>query len=114
MFKRLGLLSIFLILFTLSSCTNTIEVTISFESNGGSVVQPITINEETSLQFPDDPTKEGYVFAGWYWDNTFSELFTLASFIERDITSNLIVYAKWDELDSNLTVQLKNIYSLAF
>jgi uncharacterized repeat protein (TIGR02543 family) len=98
MLNRLKLLSVIIWTFILFACMNTIELTISFESNGGSVVESITTDGQHTIQFPEDPTKEGYVFAGWYWDNnTFRDLFTLVSLTERGITSNFVVYAKWED-----------------
>ena len=42
------------------------EITISFDTQGGSEITPITIRSGESLTLPKTPTKEGYVFDGWY------------------------------------------------
>ncbi|ENM3965194.1 InlB B-repeat-containing protein, partial [Vibrio cholerae] len=39
--------------------------TISFNSDGGSAVTPITANFGSTITAPADPTREGYTFAGW-------------------------------------------------
>jgi uncharacterized protein YjdB len=39
--------------------------TITFDSNGGSAVDPITADYGSELTRPADPTREGYTFAGW-------------------------------------------------
>ena len=41
------------------------QYTISFETNGGSTVAPITQDYQSVITAPDDPVKEGYDFAGW-------------------------------------------------
>ena len=44
---------------------NRKKVTLYFDSNGGSKVDPITQEWETKITPPEDPKKDGYVFAGW-------------------------------------------------
>ena len=40
-------------------------ITLSFDSDGGSKVEPITGKYGTSITTPENPTKEGYSFIGW-------------------------------------------------
>ena len=42
------------------------EYTITFDSKGGSVVQPVKASAGAAITAPADPTKDGFVFAGWY------------------------------------------------
>lgn len=41
------------------------QYTISFDSNGGSVVDSIRQDYNTEITAPEDPTREGYTFDGW-------------------------------------------------
>lgn len=41
------------------------QYTLTFDSNGGSEVAPITQDYGTAITQPEDPTRGGYVFAGW-------------------------------------------------
>ena len=69
------------------------EFTITFDTQGGSEVKPITIAEGATITLPRNPTKEGYVFAGWYLSNALVEEFNITKTITGDIT----LYAKWIE-----------------
>lgn len=42
------------------------EYTITFDSKGGSAVQPVKASAGAAITAPTDPTKDGFVFAGWY------------------------------------------------
>lgn len=63
---------------------------LTFESNGGSYVAPAFYAKDTHATAPDEPTKSGYTFAGWYTDKN---LMTAANF--GNITATTILYAKW-------------------
>jgi uncharacterized repeat protein (TIGR02543 family) len=39
--------------------------TLTFDSAGGSVIAPITVNFDAAITAPANPTREGYSFAGW-------------------------------------------------
>ena len=43
--------------------------TVTFDSNGGSKVDPVSVTEGLLLERPDNPEKEGFVFAGWKLGN---------------------------------------------
>ena len=102
--RKLSFLVVLLTLF-ISSCTSTVEFKISFDSNGGSLVEPIVTDGVSSITTPKDPVKEGFTFAGWYWDNnSFRELFTINSLLDRGITNDLTVYAKWQKNITKLSV----------
>ncbi len=43
--------------------------TITFETNGGSAIEAVTVDVGGKLSKPADPTKEGYLFSAWYEDS---------------------------------------------
>ena len=42
------------------------QYTIAFDTNGGSEIAPITQDYGTEITAPDNPTRKGYTFKGWY------------------------------------------------
>lgn len=65
--------------------------TVAFESNGGSDV-PGQIRANAAATKPANPTRSGYVFAGWYTD----EACTAAYDFTKPVTDNITLYAKWE------------------
>jgi uncharacterized repeat protein (TIGR02543 family) len=69
------------------------EFTITFDENGGTTVTAIKADYNEKITEPNDPTKTGYTFGGWFYDNvTFNNDF---DFDEDKITGNITLYAKW-------------------
>ncbi|MBQ8979476.1 MAG: InlB B-repeat-containing protein, partial [Oscillospiraceae bacterium] len=66
------------------------EYTVTFETNGGRAVDPVTAAAGQTIGEPDTARK-GYTFEGWYTDKSFSEEFDFTTGIASDIT----LYAKW-------------------
>ena len=68
------------------------NVTLTFASDGGSFIRPITMRYGESISLKSYvPTKYGYTFAGWYSDpRTKQNQVTTFKFTKPDV-----VYAKW-------------------
>lgn len=69
-----------------------VTYTVTFDSNGGTNIEEQIINQGDLIQKPKDPTKEGYVFIEWRYNNT---LFDFSTQIEKDIT----LVAEWLEIN---------------
>ena len=72
------------------------EYTVSFETNGGNFIDPITVTKGDQIELPRDPEKEGDTFLGWYTDADFVKKFISESKIVEDIT----LYAKWESSET--------------
>jgi uncharacterized repeat protein (TIGR02543 family) len=67
--------------------------TVTFDSNGGSAVASSTVAANTKVAKPADPTKEDFIFAGWF---TVTDLATEYDF-NTLVTKSFTLYAKWAE-----------------
>ena len=67
-------------------------VTLSFNSNFGTAVLPVTAVPGTSIDEPSAPDRPGYAFNGWYYDISFSSPVTWPMSLPYN---SLTVYAKW-------------------
>ncbi len=67
--------------------------TVSFDSNGGSPVDAQAVTGGELATEPEAPTKDGYVFDGWFTDKACTEAYTF----EDEVTENVTLYAKWAE-----------------
>lgn len=81
--------------------------TVSFDSNGGSTVAPLlNVVSESQIKAPENPTKEGYVFAGWYLEK---ECLTLWNFDSDIVKDNITLYANWGDESSYHNVIFKGL-----
>ena len=54
-----------------AACNDTNTYTLTFVTNGGTHISPITTKEGAKITPPSDPELEGCVFAGWYLNENF-------------------------------------------
>ncbi|MBO7466135.1 MAG: Ig-like domain-containing protein [Bacteroidaceae bacterium] len=79
------------------------RVTITFASNGDTILLKRYIEAGSKVVVPQRPTKEGQLFAGWYKDEQLTRFF---DFETEQPATDLTLYAKWiknDIYDYDLT-----------
>ena len=88
------------------ACGETVDnFNLSFKVDG-ETYQTLTTNGEETIQIPDNPTKEGYDFDGWYWDNgEWERPFTANSLLDEPISSDMSVYAKFSAIEYDITYE---------
>jgi chitinase len=85
------------------------QYTISFNTDGGSSIEPITHDYGTTVTQPTNPTKEGFIFVGWYIDDEFTTLYEFSTIPSNDLT----IYAKWEAEDwTDIEGYLENVIPL--
>jgi uncharacterized repeat protein (TIGR02543 family) len=84
---------------TLYAKWTPVTYTVTFNVNDGSNVSPQQVTAGSTLTEPANPTRSGYVFAGWYKDVALTEIWNFASDV---VTANATLHAKW--IDENATI----------
>ena len=87
---------------TLSSCTEK-SYTISFDSQGGSNIEPFSTSFVIDKELPT-PVKEGYTFIGWSLAADGEVITDLRALEKRDY----LLYAIWSPLNSIYTLTFKS------
>lgn len=67
--------------------------TVSYDSRGGSDVQSQVYQYQEELVLPQEPTREGYTFTGWYLDQEAKVPIELPVLVEGSTQ----YYASWQE-----------------
>ena len=87
----LGVISIGALMSATGCSTKTYTVT--FETNGGTVVEAQQVKSQATVTEPKKPTKRPYSFGGWYADEKLEVEYDFS----KPVTNNLKLYAKWTD-----------------
>ncbi len=77
--------------FSATACNKPTVYTITFDTDGGSIVSEQKIEEGKKISKPADPTKEGHTFENWYCDGKTSPFDFDNTTVDKDMT----IKAKW-------------------
>ena len=72
---------------------------LSFETNGGSKIDPVLYYPNAYLAAPEAPTKANYVFAGWYKDAALTKEFSFNAAPQMP-SKAMTIYAKWESMNA--------------
>lgn len=86
-----GLIAIVAIVLLLLKGCAVNEYKITFETNGGNTISSVMVEENGKIVKPEDPTREGYKFVGWYYND---ELFDFNTKVNKDIE----LEARWEKI----------------
>ena len=71
--------------------------TVTFDSNGGSDVPVLTdVMYGDLIPEPEDPTREGYEFRGWYSDEGLTYVW---DFENQQVPQSVTLYAAWEKIE---------------
>ena len=97
------LMFILLFSFMLTSCDATKSIKVTFETNGGSNIVEAKVDKDGKITRPTDPTKDGFIFMGWFSDEELENEFDFDAKIEKSIT----IYAKWLDAETTYLVHFE-------
>ncbi|MFV0330219.1 MAG: InlB B-repeat-containing protein [Dysgonomonas sp.] len=81
-------------LYTEPATLTFFKYNVLFDSTGGSSVDSQAVYPQQYAIQVDSPIKSGYIFQGWYTDQTYT---TQWDFEHMPVTENLTLYALWEE-----------------
>lgn len=70
---------------------STLPHTVTFNTGEGSAVDAQVVADGAKATKPADPTRDGFVFAGWYADADLKSPYDFSTSVSEDLT----LYAKW-------------------
>lgn len=76
-----------------SGGTGAVSFIVDFRTNGGSIVSSVKVKKGEKVIRPEDPTKEGYTFGGWFTDEALKKEYDFDTKVQK----KLVLYAKWIE-----------------
>ena len=77
------------------------EYTVTFDTYGGNdAISPQIVKEGEKVNVPMSPTRDGYVFEGWYTELALTNRWNFDTDV---VTENITLYAKWTEATSPVT-----------
>lgn len=82
-----------------SISANKNKYSISFNTNGGNIIDNISVSFNDRINLPPNPTKDNNIFFGWYTDESLQTKFTS----EKMASNNLTLYARWVTPITNAT-----------
>ncbi|WP_024860467.1 VWA domain-containing protein [Ruminococcus flavefaciens] len=84
--------------FTVPETDTAASYTVSFAVNGGSEIADQTVAAGNFAVQPKTPVRDGFSFAGWYADQSLSQIYDFDTPVNADTT----IYAMWtNEIDKN-------------
>ena len=81
------------------------QYALSFETNGGSLIDALSVTYDMDVTLPEDPIRTGYQFEGWYEDDLLTDEYISAAMPASDMT----LYAKWQILNYTITFMNEDI-----
>ena len=94
-------------LYTITVSDPATTWTVDFDAQGGSAVAAQKVQKGEAVGKPEDPTREGYRFTGWYLEPECENEWEFS----LPVTENMTLYAGWTEKPVDPVENLRNLLS---
>ena len=94
-------------LYTITVSDPATTWTVDFDAQGGSAVAAQKVQKGEAAVKPEDPTREGYCFTGWYLEPECENEWEFS----LPVTENMTLYAGWTEKPVDPVENLRNLLS---
>lgn len=88
-------LSLLLLLLMVCTLACSKKYVVSFETNGGSLIESVEVESGSKVSKPTNPIKNGYSFNYWFCDKDLTDKYDFNTLVKSDIT----LYAGWTEAE---------------
>lgn len=86
--------------FFLSSCSKTLDIEVSYDTNYNYSLPNQIFENEIDIEMLPELKREGHNFEGWYLDKDFSNSVSNFKLDQNQPINELTLYAKWTLIDS--------------
>lgn len=90
---------------TFSAHWKVSDYNVSFVTNGGSSIPTYFVNANDKIKRPSDPSRTGYIFEGWYKEDTFENVW---DFDQDVVKKDTKLYALWTRQQIVITLDEGN------
>ena len=73
---------------------------VTYDTDGGSAITTVIVDENAKATIPTAPTKEGYDFDGWFKESACVNAWVFDTDV---VTAPVILHAKWDPIEYMVT-----------
>lgn len=85
------------------------SLTVSFETNGGTAIAPVSVPRGSKLPDVPIPLKDDFTFTGWYTDSSLTQPF----YSDAPVTESMTLYASYAARDYNYKEYVDSVKFLA-
>lgn len=84
-----------ILVFLFTGCPQNVMHTVNFETDGGTKIESVLVQDGNSVEKPANPTKTDFTFEGWYLND-------VAYDFSKPVTEDITLKAKWKAVEKEV------------